>query len=131
MKKYILSLAVVSLFYTQSDACAWSDPDYDYFNLFTQSIIKDKSYLPFLRTYSDRFYGEYSPSLIPDDNIETWKKFFNNQLTYSETQNLVYKMSMSDLNALKNGNPANPLLLKLGNGSYQKYGYTKYFVRQI
>ena len=69
MKKYILSLAVVSLFYTQSDACAWSDPDYDYFNLFTQSIIKDKSYLPFLRTYSDRFYGEYSPSLIPDDNI--------------------------------------------------------------
>lgn len=121
MKKYILSLAVVSLFYTQSDACAWSDPDYDYFNLFTQSIIKDKSYLPFLRTYSDRFYGEYSPSLIPDDNIETWKKFFNNQLTYSETQNLVYKMSMSDLNALKNGNPANPLLLKLGIGSYQKY----------
>lgn len=121
MKKYILSLAVVSLFYTQSDACAWSDPDYDYFNLFTQSIIKDKSYLPFLRTYSNRFYGEYSPSLIPDDNIETWRKFFNNQLTYPETQNLVYKMSMGDLNALKNGNPTNPLLLKLGNGAYQKY----------
>lgn len=121
MKKYILSLAVVSLFYTKSDACAWSDPDYDYFNLFTQSIIKDKAYLPFLHTYSTRFYGGYNPSLIPDDNIETWRKFFNNQLTYSETANLVYKMSMSDLNAFKNGNPTHPLLLKLGTGSYQKY----------
>lgn len=121
MKKYILSLAVVSLFYTNSDACAWSDPDYEYFNLFTQSIIKDKSYLPFLHTYSSRFFGGYNPSMIPDDNVEAWKKFFNNQLTYAETQNLVYKLSMNDLNALKNGNPTNPLLQKLGTGFYQKY----------
>lgn len=120
MKKYILSLAVVSLFYTKSDACAWSDPDYEYFNLFTQSIIKDKSYLPFLHNYSSRFYS-YNPALIPDDNIETWKKYFNNQLNYAETQNLVYKVSMNDLNALKNGTPTNPLLQKLGTGFYQKY----------
>jgi hypothetical protein len=121
MKKYILSLAVVSLFYTKSDACAWSDPDYEYFNLFTQSIIKDKSYLPFLHNYSSRFYSGYNPSLIPDDNLETWKKFFNNQLNYAETESLVYKVSMNDLNALKNGNPTNPLLQKLGTGFYQKY----------
>ena len=115
MKKYILSLAVVSLFYTQSDACAWSDPDYEYFNLFTQSIIRDKSYLPFLHNYSSRFYSGYNASLIPDDNIETWKRFFNNQLSYPETQNLVYKLSMNDLNALKNGTPTHPLLQKLGD----------------
>lgn len=121
MKKYILSLAVVSLFYTKSDACAWSDPDYEYFNLFTQSIIKDKSYLPFLHTYSNRFFGGYNPSLIPDDNVEAWKKYFSNQLNYAETQNLVYKLSINDLNALKNGNPTNPLLQKLGTGFYQKY----------
>lgn len=121
MKKYILSLAVVSLFYTNSNACAWSDPDYEYFNLFTQSIIKDKSYLPFLHTYSSRFFENYNPSMIPDDNIETWKKYFNNQLNYAETQNLVYKISMNDLNALKNGTPTNPLLQKLGTGFYQKY----------
>ena len=121
MKKYIISLAVVSLFYTNSDACAWSDPDYEYFNLFTQSIIKDKSYLPFLHTYSSRFFGGYNPSLIPDDNVEAWKKFFNNQLTYAETENLVYKLSMNDLNALKNGTPTQPLLQKLGTGFYQKY----------
>ncbi|REC49077.1 hypothetical protein [Chryseobacterium pennipullorum] len=121
MKKYILSLAVVSLFYTKSDACAWSDPDYEYFNLFTQSIIKDKSYLPFLHNYSARFYTGYNAALIPDDNIETWKRFFNNQLNDSETRNLVYTMSLNDLNALKNGSPSNPLLQKLGTGFYQKY----------
>ncbi|ROI02091.1 hypothetical protein EGI16_14480 [Chryseobacterium sp. G0240] len=121
MKKYILSLAVVSLFYTKSDACAWSDPDYEYFNLFTQSIIRDKSYLPFLHSYSTRFYTGYKAALVPDDNVETWKKFFNNQLSYTETENLVYKVSMNDLNALKNGTPANPLLQKLGTGFYQKY----------
>jgi hypothetical protein len=121
MKKHFLSLAVVSLFYTNSDACAWSDPDYEYFNLFTQSIIKDKSYLPFLHSYSTRFYTDYKPNQIPDENIDAWKKFFNNQLTYAETDYLVNKMNINDLNALKKGNPTNQLLTKLGTGFYQKY----------
>jgi len=121
MKKYILSLAVLSLFYTKSDACAWSDPDYEYFNLFTQSIIKDKSYLPFLHSYSTRFYTDFKQSQIPDENIESWRKFFNNQLSYAETDFMVNKMSMNDLNELKKGNPNNALLTKLGTGFYQKY----------
>ncbi|MCJ7934423.1 MAG: hypothetical protein MUW56_12495 [Chryseobacterium sp.] len=121
MKKYILSLAVVSLFYTKSDACAWSDPDYEYFNLFTQSIIKDKSYLPFLHSYSTRFYSDYKQTMLPDDNLETWKKYFNNQLNHAEAYDLVYKVSMNDLNTLKNGTPAHPLLQKLGTAFYQKY----------
>lgn len=121
MKKYILSLTVLSLFYTKSNACAWSDPDYEYFNLFTQSIIKDKSYLPFLHSYSTRFYDQYKSGMIPDENIESWKKFFNNQLSYSETDYLVHKLSLNDLNDLKKGNPNNQLLKKLGTGFYQKY----------
>ncbi|WP_261510950.1 hypothetical protein [Chryseobacterium paludis] len=121
MKKYILSLAVVSLFYTKYEACAWSDPDYEYFNLFTQSIIKDKSYLPFLHSYSTRFYTDFKSSQIPDENIGAWKKFFGNQLSYAETDYLVNKMGMNDLNELKKGNPNNQLLKKLGSGFYQKY----------
>jgi len=121
MKKYILSIAILSLFYTKSDACAWSDPDYEYFNLFTQSIIKDKSYLPFLHSYSSRFYTDFKQSQIPDENIESWKKFFNGQLSYSETNYLVNTMSLNDLNALKKGTPNNQLLQKLGTGFYQKY----------
>jgi hypothetical protein len=121
MKKYILSLAVLALFYTKSEACAWSDPDYEYFNLFTQSIIKDKSYLPFLHSYSTRFYTDFKPNQIPDENIDAWKKFFNNQLTFAETDYLVNKMNINDLNALKKGSPTNQLLTKLGSGFYQKY----------
>lgn len=121
MKKYIISLAAVSLFYSKLGACAWADPDYDYFNLFTQTIIRDKSYLPFLHSYSTRFFTDYKPSQIPDENIEAWKKFFNNQLSYAETDYLVNKVSMNDLNELKRGNTGNPLLKKLGTGFYQKY----------
>lgn len=121
MKKYLLSLAVVSLFYTESVACAWSDPDYEYFNLFTQSIIKDKSYLPFLHSYSTRFYTDFKPSLIPDENIDSWKRYFNNQLSYAQTEYLVNKMNINDLNALKKGSPTNQLLVTLGPGFYQKY----------
>jgi hypothetical protein len=121
MKKYLLSLAVLSLFYTKSEACAWSDPDYEYFNLFTQSIIKDKSYLPFLHSYSERFYSNFKSSQIPDENIYSWKTFFNNQLSYAETDYLVNKMNINDLNALKKGTPTNQLLVKLGTGFYQKY----------
>ncbi|SEM56144.1 hypothetical protein SAMN05421856_104190 [Chryseobacterium taichungense] len=121
MKKYLLSLAVVSLFYTESDACAWSDPDYEYFNLFTQSIIKDKSYLPFLHSYSTRFYTDFRSSLIPDENIDAWKRYFNNQMSYAQTEYLVNKMSINDLNALKKGSPTNQLLITLGPGFYQKY----------
>ncbi|BEV05602.1 hypothetical protein [Chryseobacterium gambrini] len=121
MKKYFLSLAVLSLFYSKTEACAWSDPDYEYFNLFTQSIIKDKSYLPFLHSYSTRFYTDFKQSQIPNENVDAWKKFFNNQLTFAETDYLVNKMNINDLNALKNSSTNNQLLTKLGSGFYSKY----------
>lgn len=100
------------------DACAWYDPDYDYFNLFTQTIIKDKTYLPFLKTMSNRFYG-HEHYEIPNENIESWQKHFSNSLSYLETQDLVEKMAMNDLNAFKKGNTGNSILKKLG--SYAKY----------
>ncbi len=121
MKKHILSIALASLFYTQAEACAWADPDYDYFNLFTQSIIKDKSYLPFLHNYSSRFYTDFKTSQIPNENIESWRKFFNNKFTYIETDYLVNKVSINDLNELKKGNTGNPLLKKAGTDFYPKY----------
>lgn len=104
--------------FSKADACSWYDPDHEYFNLFTQSIIKDKTYLPFLHTFSNRFYG-HEHFEIPNDNIETWQKYFNNALTYAETKTLVEKMPMTDLNAFKKGSSANAVLNKLG--SYQKY----------
>ena len=118
MKKIILSSALVFLMSAKSVACSWYDADYEYFNLFTQSIIKDKTYLPFLHTLSNRFYG-HEHYEIPNENIENWQKFFGNSLSYLETQILVEKMPMKDLNDFKKGNSSNSILAKLG--SYQKY----------
>lgn len=118
MKKIILSGTLLFLTYSNAVACSWYDPDYEYFNLFTQSIIKDKTYLPFLHTLSNRFYG-HEHYEIPNENIESWQKFFNNSLSYHETQILVDQMPMTDLNDFKKGNPGNSILKKLG--SYQKY----------
>lgn len=118
MKKIILSIALFFLIYSKSNACSWYDPDYEYFNLFTQSIIKDKNYLPFLHTLSNRFYG-HEHFEIPNENIENWQKFFGNSLSYTETKMLVEAIPMSELNAFKKGNYNNLILKKLG--SYQKY----------
>ncbi|QOW11442.1 hypothetical protein Q73A0000_14245 [Kaistella flava (ex Peng et al. 2021)] len=118
MKKIILSTALFFLMYSKTEACAWYDPDNGYFNLFTQTIIKDKTYLPFLHTLSNRFYG-HEHYEIPSENIESWQKYFGNSLSYLETQILVEKMPMKELNDFKKGLAGNSILKKLG--SYQKY----------
>ena len=118
MKKKIIALFTIALFYEQNQACSWYDPEFEYFTLFTQNIIKDKSYSPFLLTYSSKFYS--SDSKIADDNISAWRTFFGNKLTYAETENLVYKVSLQDLQNLKKGNSQNALLQKLGSNFYQK-----------
>ena len=102
MKKFFLSFVLASAFFNQSKACAWYDPDYDYFNLFTQNIIRDKSLTPFLLTYSSRFY-EDEKAVIPNENIESWQKYFGNQFNYRETEFLVNHLPLQALNALKAG----------------------------
>lgn len=119
MKKAILPIAVFSLFCTEYKACADYDPDYEYFNLFTQSIIRDKNYIPFLRTDTSRFYDDGRKVMMIDDNIETWQKYFGSALNYKEAEYLVNHMSMNDLNQFKKGSSANRILQKLG--SYQKF----------
>lgn len=118
MKKLILSTALFLLIFSKTQACAWYNPEYEYFNLFTQSIIKDKTYLPFLHTMSNRFY-DHEHFEIPNENIEDWQKHFGNSLNYAETKLLVEKMPMSELNAFKKGNSNKGILKKLG--SYQKH----------
>ena len=90
MKKTAICIALLFLTYSETKACAWYDPDYDYFNLFTQTIIRDKSYVPFLHTLSNRFYG-HEHFEIPDENILSWQKYFSNILSYTKTKALVEK----------------------------------------
>ena len=117
MKK-ILFLAFI-LFYGQSKACAWYEPDYDYFNIFTQSLIPNKAYQPFLLTYSNPFYDD--KNAILDENIEAWQKYFNNDLTYEETNALVTLIDIKHLNNIKTGKLTHDLFKKTGVDFYKKY----------
>ena len=118
MKK-IIFLALI-LFYGQSKACAWYEPDYEYFNLFTQSLIPNKAYQPFLLTYSSAFYGENQPA-IADENIEAWQTYFNNELSYDETKALVTLIDIKHLNNLKYGKITHDLFKKTGTKFYTNF----------
>ena len=117
MKKIIILAAFV--FYGQSKACAWYEPDYEYFNIFTQNLIPNKAYQPFLLTYSTAFYEDKDAVL--DENIEAWQTYFNNELTYDETKALVTVIDIKHLNAIKSGKLTHPLFKKSGVEFYKKY----------
>lgn len=118
MKKSILSLALIASAYQSYDACAWYDPEYEYFNLFTQTIIPEKAYAPFLLTYDSKYYPH--KFRINNDNIQSWKAFFGNQLTYDQTYELVHEVTLDELRQLRDGVVNQPLLKKLGVGFYTK-----------
>ncbi|MDO5654656.1 MAG: hypothetical protein Q4G27_00785 [Flavobacteriaceae bacterium] len=113
MKKIILSFIISTFLYSEMKACSWYDADYDYFNLFTQSIIRDKSYIPFLLAYSNRFY-DHEHYEIKNENIESWQNFFGNKLDYKETKTLVHEISLDRLNEYISGKSTHPILGKIG-----------------
>ncbi|AZZ57598.1 hypothetical protein [Riemerella anatipestifer] len=117
MKKAVISLGVILLLHQNSKACAWEDPDGDYFNLFTQTIIRDKSYTPFLLS-SSPFYEADNITII-DDNLQLWKSFFNNKLSYDEVKTLVYKLPLQDIISFKDGCQNQAIFQKLV--AYQNY----------
>ncbi len=114
MKKFLVSVLFLTLF-SEGKACADYYPDGDYFNLFTQTIIKDKTYIPFLLNYSSQFYDDGVKRMIPDENIYAWKKFFGNKLDYRETEFLINHMPLNDLEVYKKGNSSNAILKKIGS----------------
>ena len=123
MKKFLLTAAVCFFFTQKAEACASYDEDYEYFNLFAQEIIQNKYYEPFLLTYSSSFYGyDYysgkSDKNIPDENIESWEKFFGGKLSYEETNALVKLIDIKHFNSLKKGETTHPLFQKLGKSFY-------------
>ena len=122
MKKILLTAAACFLFTHQKTyACAGSEPDFEYFNLFAQEIIHNKEYEPFLLTYSNPFYSTNETSSIPDENIENWLKYFNNQLTYEETQALVYVIQAKHFTNWAKGNLSHQLFQKLGKNFFTQY----------
>ncbi len=121
MKKIWFTLLVFLGFNQQKKACAWYDPDYDYFNLFAQETITNQAYYPFLLTQSNWFYEKNDKINFQDENIEAWQKYFNNELTYSETDALLKVIRLKHLYNLKKGKLTHTLFKKLGKNFYKKY----------
>jgi predicted ATPase len=122
MKKILLTAAICFLLGNQkAQACASSEPDYEYFNLFAQEIIHNKEYEPFLLTYSQPFYSTNETKILPDENIESWQKYFDNKLTYEETNALVYTIQRKHFANWAKGNTSHQLFQKLGKNFYTQY----------
>lgn len=128
MKKLLLSLLTICLGVQQANSCAWYDPDSDYFNLFAQEIVQKDAYYPFLFTLNSQFYNEgyyderpkNAPHLL-DESIENWVSYFDDKLTYEETDALVKVIDRKHLYNWKKGELTHVLSKKLGASFYQKY----------
>lgn len=101
-KKLILIAVMLTAFWGKSFACGgWDDFDGGYHNLFSQEIMKDARYRPFLLTYASKYYPG---DTLRNANIEEWQQYLG--LSYDDTKYLVFKSSRSDLQNLTKGKAA-------------------------
>lgn len=119
MKKIFLAIIFSITITEKSKACAWYDPDYEYFNLFAQTIIPNKEYTPFLLTYSNAFYEPNQQ--VTDENIESWQKYFDNKLSYDETNALVKIIRLKHLTNWSKGELSHELSKKMGKEFFNQY----------
>lgn len=117
MKKILIFVLLASSI-TKTYACAYYDPEADYFNVFAQEIITDKQYYPFLLVYDTQFHKSAD---ILDENTEAWVTYFNQELTYSETDALLKIIRKKHLVNWKNGKLSHVLSRKMGKYFYKKY----------
>ncbi len=125
MKKIIIGACFLLGMTKMSQACGWHDPDYEYFNIFTQELIHNPYYEPFLLSYSSTYYGydydDKSTVKVLDENIESWQSYFNNTLSYDETLALVNVIQLRHLQNLGKGQLSHQLFQKLGKDFYNRY----------
>lgn len=87
---------LLSILPNKTLGCVSEDTQSLYFNLFTQNIITDKSFTPFLYSPDIGFYHNKNIS-IPDENLEDWQRYFDNKLSYEQIKILVYKVGAEEL----------------------------------
>ena len=100
-KLILLSIALTALWGNAYACGGWDDFDSGYHNLFSQEIMKDPRYRPFLLTYESKYYPS---DILLNGNIEEWQKYLG--LSYDDTKYLVFNSSRSDLQSLTKGKGA-------------------------
>jgi len=103
--KYIV-LSFLAIFYLEIKACSWFSADAEYYNLFDQQLLADKSLLPFLSTLDQNFYTQdyWAPEQRNTDSIDynilDWKQFFDNQIPINDLKYIVYKSTIAELQSI-------------------------------
>ena len=100
-KKLLLVAVMLTALWGKSFACGWDSGDWYYYNLFSQEIMSDERYRPFLLIYGSRYYTN---DTLRNGNIEEWRQYLG--LSYDDTQYLVFKSRRDDLQNLTKGKAA-------------------------
>ena len=128
-KKLLLAAVILTAFMGKSFACGWDDGDWYYYNLFSQEIMNDPIYRPFLLTYETKYYSD---TTLRNGNLEEWQKYLG--LSYEDTKYLVFESSREDLQSLTKGKSAADRKLSFATPEFVKkhkqallyLAYTKY-----
>ena len=115
---FLIFMSVVQ----QALGCAGGyEPDADYCNVFSQELIKDPRYAPFLLSYGSPFYESADPQwMARNANIEEWQKYLG--LNYDQAYYLVMKTTRADIQALtKGGQTTDPELAFLTPDFVQRH----------
>jgi hypothetical protein len=99
-RKFFLLVLLLTAFMGRTIACGWYDADDYFFNLFSQEIMNDPRYKPFLLTY-DRYYTN---EILRNGNIEEWQRYLG--LSYEDTRYLVFESKREDLQSITKGKTA-------------------------
>lgn len=128
-KKLLLAAVILTAFMGKSFACGWDGGDWYYYNLFSQEIMNDPIYRPFLLTYETKYYCD---TTLRNGNLEEWQKYLG--LSYEDTKYLVFESSREDLQSLTKGKSAADRKLSFATPEFVKkhkqallyLAYTKY-----
>lgn len=121
MKKILLITALTLLPIIKSFACGGDYDDYDfcYSRVFSQELINDPRYYPFLYASSTAYYERESVN-AKNANIEEWQKYLN--ISYEEAYHLVFKATKEDIQRLLSGKRAQDDKLAFANAAFgRKY----------
>lgn len=104
-RKLFLTALVFMAFFGKATACGWDEADDYFYNLFSQEIMNDPRYKPFLLTYNRYYTNE----VLRNGNIEEWQRYLG--LSYDDTRYLVFESKREDLQSLtKDKNASDPKL---------------------
>lgn len=115
MRKIVLGLTLALGLSIPSFACADSNEDSTYYNLFNQAIIHSPQYQPFLMTFDNPYY-DTSDVVMQDEKIEDWAKYLD--ISYQDAYYLVYKAPKSVIDQLTKKGKSTDVQLKFANTSF-------------